>query len=176
MDLQLNGGVLHGSILSVTSDVVHQDDHQPDSSEHHHIEQSDKPRAGSMYSFSIFFYLPNFFVIVAAEYLAKGYSLSDQILVRAIELDSKLRLFLKLCTPINKSALDKHGISKRFLSYFQNLDKSVGERTLGPDQTITGKIQTSVGVAAQHAKTLDEKGGYSKTANEVSTYIFFFTQ
>jgi len=127
--LMLNGGALDGSTLTVTSDVAHQDDHQP--VDDHHIEQSDKPRAG-----------------IAAEYLAKGYALSDHILVRAIEIDNK------------------QGISKRFLSYFQSLDKSVGERALGRDQTITGKVQTSIGAAAQHARAVDEKGGYSKVANE----------
>ena len=45
---------------------------------------------------------------VAAEYLAKGYTLSDQILQRAIELDQQ------------------HGISNRFLSYIQSLDTKLG--------------------------------------------------
>ena len=46
--------------------------------------------------------------VVAAEYLARGYTLSDQILQRAIELDQQ------------------HGISNRFLSYIQNLDTTLG--------------------------------------------------
>ena len=45
---------------------------------------------------------------VAAEYLAKGYTLSDQILQRAIELDQQ------------------HGISTKFLSYIQGLDTKLG--------------------------------------------------
>jgi hypothetical protein len=65
----LNGGSLDGSSLAVTSDVVHEDEeHQPTPGIY---EQSDKPRAG-----------------IVAEYLAKGYKLSDQILERAIEMDS----------------------------------------------------------------------------------------
>ena len=64
--------------------------------------------------------------------------------------------------------LDKQGISKRFLSYFQNLDKSVGERALGPDQTISGKLQSTVGKAVQHAKSADEEKGYLKTVQDVS--------
>jgi hypothetical protein len=67
--------------------------------------------------------------------------------------------------------LDKQGISKRFLSYFQNLDKSVGERALGRNQTISGKLQSTVGKAVQHAKTADEEKGYLKTVHDVS---FFF--
>lgn len=68
MSLQLNGGSLDGAHLAVTSDTVHEDE-EHDGSEH--IEQSDKPRAG-----------------IVAEYLARGYTLSDQILQRAIEVDS----------------------------------------------------------------------------------------
>ena len=45
---------------------------------------------------------------VAAEYLARGYTLSDQVLQRAIELDKE------------------HGISGRFLSYIQSLDTTLG--------------------------------------------------
>lgn len=63
MELQLDGGNLNGSSLIVKSDVVHQDDHQPPlAHEHeHHIEQSDKPRAGSMCSiYDSVFILANF--------------------------------------------------------------------------------------------------------------------
>jgi len=128
--LMLDGGTLHGSILSVKSDIVHQDDtpHQ------RNLDQSDKPRAG-----------------IAAEYLAKGYSLSDHILKRAIEIDST------------------QGISKNFLSYFQNLDKTVGHHALGPNQTITGKLQATIDAATQHARGVDEQGGYSKSAHEYYT-------
>ncbi|KAF8967097.1 hypothetical protein BDZ97DRAFT_1917048 [Flammula alnicola] len=126
--LMLNGGALDGSTLTVTSDVIHQDEDHPTPGSY---EQSDKPRAG-----------------IAAEYLAKGYKLSDQILQRAIEIDSK------------------QGISKRFLAYFHTLDKSVGERALGPDQTISAKVQTTVDHAAQQARALDEQKGYSKIAHD----------
>jgi len=81
-----------------------------------------------------------------------GYILSDHILQRAIEMDNK------------------QGISKRFLSYFQNLDKSVGERALGRDQTISGKVQNTVGKAVQRAKTADEEKGYLKTVHDEKQY------
>lgn len=127
----LDGGALDGSALTVKSDVVHQDDHQPPASHQHHIEQSDKPRAG-----------------IAAEYLAKGYTLSDHILTRAIEIDST------------------QGISKRFLTYFQNLDQSVGHHVLGPQRTMTGKFQDTIDTAAQHLREVDQQGGYSKNFHE----------
>jgi RNA recognition motif-containing protein len=129
--LMLDGGALDGSTLSVKSDVVHQDDHQPPHPHEHHIEQSDKPRCG-----------------IAAEYLAKGYSLSDHVLTRAIEIDNT------------------QGISKRFLNYFQSLDKSVGHRTIGRGQTISGQFQASLDAATQHARGLDAQGGYSKSVHE----------
>jgi hypothetical protein len=85
---------------------------------------------------------------IAAEYLAKGDILSDHILQRAIEMDNK------------------QGISKQFLSYFHSLDKSVGKHTLGPDQTISGKLQSTVDKAVQQARTIDEEKGYSKTVHD----------
>ncbi|KAF8654604.1 hypothetical protein AX16_003517 [Volvariella volvacea WC 439] len=124
----LSGGALDGSILTVTSDVIHPVEEQHGRNGHP-IEQSDKPRAG-----------------IAAEYLAKGYALSDQILERAIEIDNK------------------QGISSKFLNYVHSLDSSLGSRALGPDQTISGKIQSTVQAAAQQAKTVDEQKGFSKTA------------
>jgi hypothetical protein len=124
----LNGGALDGSTLSVTSDVEHQD---ADQNTPGVCEQSDKPRAG-----------------IAAEYIAKGYVLSDHILQRAIEIDNK------------------QGISKRFLDFFRGVDKSVGERALGPDQTLSHKLQTTVDDATQRAKVIDEEKGFSKLAQD----------
>ncbi|KAF8158240.1 hypothetical protein B0H34DRAFT_707982 [Crassisporium funariophilum] len=132
--LMLNGGALDGSTLSVSSDVVHQDDDHHPATQGVPYEQSDKPRAG-----------------IAAEYLAKGYTLSDHILERAIDMDNK------------------QGISKRFLSYFNTLDKTVGERALGPDQTISAKVATTVDNATQQAKSIDEQKGYSKIAQDYYT-------
>lgn len=104
--------------------------------------------------------------LVAAEYLAKGYILSDNILERAIEMDSELTC---PCRNIANDSvkLDKQGISKRFLSYFSNLDKSVGERALGPDQTISGKLQSTVDKAVQQARTVDEEKGYLRAVQDV---------
>lgn len=51
------------------------------------------------------------------------------------------------------------------------MDKSVGQRALGPDQTISGKVQTTIDAAAQHARAVDEKQGYTKYANDVSTHV-----
>ncbi|KIJ14920.1 hypothetical protein PAXINDRAFT_169359 [Paxillus involutus ATCC 200175] len=130
--LMLNGGTLDGATLTVTSDAEHADHHDAHDHQHHDsIEQSDKPRAG-----------------IAAEYLAKGYKLSDHILQRAIDLDNK------------------QGISSKFLSYMSNLDKSVGERALGPDQTVSSKVQSTFKQAHTRAKTIDEQKGYSKVAHE----------
>jgi len=128
--LMLNGGALDGSALTVTSDVAHVED------EHHHVgehplEQSDKPRAG-----------------IAAEYIAKGYKLSDSILQQAIDMDKK------------------HGISQRFLQYFQSVDKTIGERALGPQQTVSAKVQATVEQATQQARAVDQQKGYSKIATD----------
>ncbi|KAF8552769.1 hypothetical protein OG21DRAFT_1597972 [Imleria badia] len=131
--LMLNGGQLGGNKLTITSDVEHADNHDPE--EHHaHIEQSDKPRAG-----------------IAAEYLAHGHILGENILQRAIEIDNK------------------HGISKKFLSFMSDLDKSVGQRAVGPEQTVSGKFQSTLKEAHTRVKSIDEQKGYSKIAQEYYT-------
>ncbi|THH11662.1 hypothetical protein EW145_g497 [Phellinidium pouzarii] len=130
--LMLDQGTLDGTQLSVKSDEIHpDDDHESPHSDGAPFAQSDKPRAG-----------------IAAEYLAKGYTLSDQILQRAIELDHQ------------------KGISSRFLSYFQTLDSTIGSKALGPDQTVTGKVQATLNSATDRARSVDEQRGISKSAHD----------
>ena len=89
-NVQLNGGSLDGATLSVTSDVEHKDEEGADESTP--IDQTDKPRAGSKYALLAFRIAVNVYCFhdpVAAEYIARGYKLSDNILQRAIEIDSK---------------------------------------------------------------------------------------
>jgi len=128
--LMLNGGTLDGSSLNVTSDKEHPD-HEEALDENTPIDQTDKPRAG-----------------IAAEYLARGYKLSDGILQRAIELDNQ------------------KGISTRFLNYIKGLDQTVGAKALGPDKTVSGKIQETLSNATTQAKSVDEQKGYSKIAQD----------
>ncbi|KAG8214242.1 hypothetical protein J3R82DRAFT_11050 [Butyriboletus roseoflavus] len=105
--LMLNGGKLSRNTYTVTSKVEYTDHH--DAEEHHfHIEQSDKPRAG-----------------IAAEYLAKGYELSDGTLQRAIEID-------------------------------------IGQSALGPDQTVSGKVQSTSKEVHTRAKSTLKQKGYSE--------------
>ncbi|EJD50578.1 hypothetical protein AURDEDRAFT_112188 [Auricularia subglabra TFB-10046 SS5] len=131
--LMLNGGTLDGAHISVHSDVEHPE-HEGEHHEAHGFDQSDKPRAG-----------------IAAEYLAKGYTLSDNILERAIELDKS------------------KGISKRFLSYLHSLDSTIGTRVAGEGHTLSEHVQTKatpvVHDALTRAKTFDEQKGISKTAS-----------
>ncbi|KZT67063.1 hypothetical protein DAEQUDRAFT_694599 [Daedalea quercina L-15889] len=132
--LMLNGGSLDGSTLTVTSEKEHHDERPTSAGDGVHFEQSDKPRAA-----------------IAAEYLAKGYQLHDQILQRAIELDSQ------------------HGISSRFLSYMKSLDNTLGEKVVGHDKTISGHVQEKLSQATQQAKAVDEQKGYSKQASDYYT-------
>jgi len=125
----LNGGALEGSPLTVTSDEDHPEDNHHNGD--HPFEQSDKPRAG-----------------IAAEYIAKGYKLSDAILQRAIDMDKT------------------HGISQRFLNYFRSVDSTIGERALGPQQTVSAKVQATVEQATQQARAIDQQKGYTKTATD----------
>lgn len=63
--------------------------------------------------------------------------------------------------------VDKQGISKRFVSYFQSLDSSLGSRVVGPEKTISGKVQDTLTGAQAKAKEVDEQKGFSKTATDV---------
>jgi len=65
----------------------------------------------------------------------------------------------------------REGISKRFLNYFHSLDSSIGAKALGPDQTISGKVTSTIQTATQHARTVDERKGYSKVAEDVRRFI-----
>jgi len=134
--LMLNGSLLGGGPLDVHSDTVHPDEEDSEATDvlGAALDQSDKPRAG-----------------IAAEYLAKGYKLSDSILQRAIHLDAE------------------KGISNRFLNYFHSLDSSIGTKALGPDQTLSGKVTSTIQTATQHARNVDEQKGYSKVAEDYYT-------
>ncbi|KAL5520037.1 hypothetical protein ACEPAG_1697 [Sanghuangporus baumii] len=130
--LMLNDGTLDGAKISVKSDEVHPDEDREESQTNGTpLTQSDKPRAG-----------------IAAEYLAKGYTLSDQILQRAIELDKQ------------------KGISQRFLSYFQQIDTTVGAKALGPDQTVSGKLQATLTSATERAREIDQQKGFLKSMHD----------
>lgn len=63
--------------------------------------------------------------------------------------------------------VDKQGISKKFLSFMTDLDKSVGQRALGPEQTVSSKVQSTFKEAHSRAKSIDEQKGYLKTAQGV---------
>ncbi|KAJ7718113.1 hypothetical protein DFH07DRAFT_973382 [Mycena maculata] len=129
----LNGGTLDANQLVVTSEVEHKDEeHTGDPTQP--IQQTDKPRAG-----------------IAAEYLARGYVLSDTVLKRAIEIDTK------------------QGISSRFLSYLKSVDKTVGAKTLGADQTVSGKVVETFSAATEQARAIDEQKGYSKATGDYYT-------
>ncbi|KAJ7366538.1 hypothetical protein DFH08DRAFT_834736 [Mycena albidolilacea] len=129
--LMLNGGTLDGATLTVTSDKEHEDEKHVGNEPVHSIDQSDKPRAG-----------------IAAEYLAKGYTLSDTVLQRAIEIDAK------------------NGISTRFLSYITHIDKTIGQKVVGPDQTVSGKVTDTAKAGYEQARALDEQKGITKTATD----------
>lgn len=99
--VMLHGSSLDGAHLSVAlalagdasaiaaataTTASHHDDAQP-------VGQEDKPKTA-----------------IVAEYLAHGYTISDEITKRAIELDNK------------------HGLSTKFKGYLSQLDRSLGEK------------------------------------------------
>jgi len=89
---------------------------------------------------------------IVAEYLANAYVLKDHILERAIRIDKQ------------------QGISARFLSYLKSADSIVGSKVLGPDQTVSEKVTSTVSnvatTATAQAKKIDEQRGISTVTQE----------
>jgi hypothetical protein len=80
-----------------------------------------------------------------------------------------------LTTNALRFPLEKQGISKRFLSYFHSMDSTLGQRALGPDQTLTGKVQSSVSGGIHQARAFNEQKGLTKKVGDVRTLhpLFF---
>ncbi|GFZ46040.1 hypothetical protein JCM24511_04286 [Saitozyma sp. JCM 24511] len=80
---------------------------------------------------------------IVAEYLAHGYVMGDHIVQRAIELDQK------------------QGISSRFVTFINSIDKSVGQRVVGENQTVSGKLNEQAQILAAKTKEVDQNRGVS---------------
>jgi len=92
---------------------------------------------------------------IAAEYLAKGYVLGDHILQRAIDIDAK------------------QGISARFLAYIKGLDKTIGAKVIGTQNTpLSTHVSTQVHNAAETVRQEDAKRGISKQATDLFTQYY----
>lgn len=56
----------------------------------------------------------------------------------------------------------------------------IGQKALGPEKTISGKVQETLASATQQARAVDEQRGISKQATDVSTspppFPFHFPQ
>lgn len=73
------------------------------------------------------------------------------------------------------SQIEKQGISRRFTEFFHSVDTTLGQKALGPDQTISGKVRSSVSGGIVQARSLDEQKGFSKTVGDVSALLPLFT-
>jgi hypothetical protein len=74
-------------------------------------------------------------------------------------------IHVRLFTPHSPAA--KNGISTRFLSYITHIDKTIGQKVVGPDQTVSGKVTDTAKAGYEQARALDEQKGISKTATDV---------
>ena len=72
------------------------------------------------------------------------------------------------------SSTEKQGISQRFISYFRSIDSTLGQKALGPDQTISGKVQSSVSDGINQAKSFNEQKGVTKKVGDVSAPLPLF--
>jgi len=85
---------------------------------------------------------------IVAEYLAHGYVMGDHVVQRAIDFDQK------------------QGISSRFLTFFNNLDKSVGSRVVGQDKTVSGKVNEGAAAVVAKTREVDQNRGVSNKFQE----------
>ena len=72
------------------------------------------------------------------------------------------------------SRIEKQGISKRFVDFFHSMDSTLGQKALGPDQTISGKVQSSVSGGISQARSFDEQKGVTKKVGGVSALPLLF--
>lgn len=56
---------------------------------------------------------------------------------------------------------EKQGISSRFLDFFHSLDKQVGEKVVGEQKTVTGKINESAAAVVAKTREVDQNRGVS---------------
>lgn len=61
---------------------------------------------------------------------------------------------------------DKQGISSRFLNFFNNLDKSVGNRVVGQDKTVSGKVNEGAAAVVAKTREVDQNRGVSTKFSE----------
>ncbi|EIW72379.1 hypothetical protein TREMEDRAFT_70704 [Tremella mesenterica DSM 1558] len=104
---------------------------------------------------------------IVAEYLAHGYVLGDHIVQRAIDFDHQ------------------QGISHKVLDFFGKLDKTVGNRVIGQDKTVSAKLNEHAAFVMAKTKEVDQQRGvssrlheyYQKTAGTSigSKFIKFYT-
>lgn len=62
--------------------------------------------------------------------------------------------------------VDKQGISSRFLSFFNNLDSTIGNKVVGENKTVSGKIQEHAAAAVAKTREVDQSRGISSRFHE----------
>lgn len=65
------------------------------------------------------------------------------------------------------SPTEQKGISTRFLGFINSIDSTIGQKALGPDQTISGKVQSSVSGGISQARSFNEQKGVTKKVGDV---------
>ncbi|OCF42435.1 hypothetical protein I317_03680 [Kwoniella heveanensis CBS 569] len=91
---------------------------------------------------------------IVAEYLAHGYALGDNVIQKAIDLDHK------------------QGISARFLSFFNSLDSTVGNKVVGENKTVSGKITESAAAGVAKAREVDQHRGFTAKFHDYYSKVF----
>ncbi|WVW82199.1 hypothetical protein I302_104205 [Kwoniella bestiolae CBS 10118] len=91
---------------------------------------------------------------IVAEYLAHGYVLGDNIIQKAIDIDNK------------------QGISSRFLQFFNSLDQNIGNKVVGENKTVSGKINETAAAGVAKAREVDQHRGFSARLHDYYARIF----
>jgi hypothetical protein len=62
---------------------------------------------------------------------------------------------------LRRQCADKQGISNRFLNFFNSMDQSVGQRVVGENKTVSGKLNEQAQIIAAKTKEVDQNRGVS---------------
>lgn len=83
--------------------------------------------------------------------------------------NKQLTLTVSLCLDV--ANFDKQGISSRFLNFFNSIDHTVGQKVIGENQTVSGKVNEQASVVINKTKEVDQKQGVSAKLSEYYSKI-----
>jgi hypothetical protein len=67
---------------------------------------------------------------------------------------------------------EKQGISSKFLDFFHSLDHTVGNKVIGEEKTVSGKLNEGAAAVVGKAREVDQNRGVSTKFQEYYNRVF----